>query len=81
MRTVMIFNTCMEIQDDDYDECKALCSNYSDLNLHIMSMGEDQLLMCIAVEKNERNRANILNRLYARYSEIRKAYERRELMS
>jgi len=59
----------------------AMCANYSLLQNYIMELSQDELIGCIMEEKRTRGRVNILTRLYARFSELRKTDERREMLS
>ena len=74
-----LFSFSYHITSNGIAKCETACSNFRDLQTHIMDMSEEELLMCIAVEKAGRNRHNILNRLYSRYSILRKNRERLEV--
>lgn len=63
------------------EECEAMCVNYAILQNYIMDLSQEDLLACIIAEKKSKNRVNILTRLYARFSELRKDKERREMLS
>lgn len=65
--------------DKAQEYCLTSCSNYRDLNDKIMDMSIELLLTCIEFERKNKCRANILNRLYSRFTELRKNEERREL--
>ena len=78
--TVIFDNEVPGLGAEADKKCQAICTNYRDLQLHIMDLDETELLQCIVVERSYRKRANILTRLYARYSELRKNRERLELL-
>lgn len=58
---------------------KEMCSNYANLNEELHKLSEDEILMAIIIEKQTKMRSNIINRLYSRYSALRKHRERVEL--
>ena len=67
------------LADSSVKKYKAICSNYRDLQEHIMHLTSAEIEACIAVERSDRKRFNILNRLHMRYCEIRKNNERAQL--
>lgn len=81
-KIVKVFGEELFVHDlSEFRSAQLACSNWRELQECIHALEEEDLLKCIAVEKMDRNRANILNRLYSRYSAMRKNRERRELMS
>lgn len=70
-----------QISQSQIDKFKNECSNFVELNNHIMNYTEEQILMAIYVEKTNKSRFNILNRLYSRYSSLRSSREKKELFS
>lgn len=79
---ITVFGIPVDLADiGEFRSAQAVCSNWRELQECIHALDETDLLKCMVVEKMDRNRANILNRLYSRYSAMRKNRERRELMS
>lgn len=74
-----IFGVKVEFTAGDKEVCLAHCTNFLTLQDYCMDMTEDTLLKCILVEKQDRNRSNILGRLFARYGKLRHEREKREL--
>ena len=70
-----------QLTDDEVRTISAQCSNFVELDTHIMQMTEEHLLQCLAVETSYRCRFNILHRLYSRYGSLRKNRERLEVFS
>ena len=60
---------------------ESMCSNWSVLQKHINHLTQDELTLFMKLEKENRNRVNILTRLYSRYSKIRREKEMKKLMS
>lgn len=63
------------------DELLRKCSNAGVLNDNIMTFSEWELRAAMFAEKNDRNRFNILSRLYSRYTKVRTEREKKEIYS
>lgn len=60
----------------NYKEC---CSNWKLLSSHIKKFDERELLALIIIEKEQADRPHILQRLYSRFSKLRRNKEVKEL--
>ena len=67
------------ITQSEQKEYASKCTNYLTMQEHIMEFSKEQIIKAIVVEKLNRDRQNIINRLYARYSSIRQREEKRQL--
>lgn len=76
-----IFGQSVVVTGDEETKFKDACANYIKLQDVCMELSEDDIMKCIVIEKRNRNRANILTRLYSRYSNLRSRREKLELCS
>lgn len=77
----ILFGNTLNIQPGESDRMVDACTNFLTLNEKIMGFSEREILVCIYLEKEGRNRLNILNRLYPRYNKLRQEREKREMYS
>lgn len=63
------------------EELLRKCSNAGVLNDNIMKLSEWELRAAMFAEKHDRNRYNILSRLYSRYTKVRTEREKKEIYS
>ena len=76
-----IFGVKLEFENGEFEKFQSLCTNHLTLQENVMDFDKIQILKAIVVEKADRDRTHILQRLYSRYSRIRQKEEKRELMS
>ena len=77
----MLFGHKTKMTVAEKQTCESMCANYALLQNYIMELSEAEIVQCIVAEKKGRGRSNIMTRLYARFSELRKSRERKEMFS
>lgn len=74
-------NVTFLFTNNEFNIIRAQCANFNELDVQIMEMSEEHLLHCLAVEHAGQCRFNIINRLYARYNNVRKNREKLEVFA
>jgi len=77
----MLFGYKEKMTTKEREACESMCANYALLQNYIMELSAAELVRCIVAERDAKARVNIMTRLYARFSELRKSAERKEMFS
>lgn len=70
-----------QIPDYTRKDFAKVCPNWPVLSKHISHLTEQELVKYIKIEKESLNRTHILQRLYSRYSKLRRERETKALLS
>lgn len=70
----------VKIKKSDEKTFEKILANWTVLQPKLKTLTEEQLLAAMLYERQKKNRLNILQRLYSRFSAIRSERERREVL-
>lgn len=75
-----IFGISVDFANGDVERFKSYCANHLSLQEVIMTLSEEEIIKAILIEKSEKERLHILQRLYSRYGKLRLQREKKELI-
>ena len=77
----MLLDKVVKVSQTTRDDYKVMTSNWNVLAKHINHLTTYELLCFIKLEKEESERPHIINRLYSRFSKLRRQSELREVLA